>query len=232
MAIAIAVVSCALLMGPILLFGAFTLRTSLLDLNARSARDREGTASLAATLVARGMAARSEQLRLLSTRDDVHDALTRRDAKRFIDIVAPMLAGLPDIASALAIGPSGELIARYPIDPAAQGQSFADRDYFAGALRTDGVFIGNAVTSRIDPDLVVVTLSTAIRDCPVVLRSMKADPATARVPVFVVSVEDDDGSARLLGAADHMTKPIDRERLRGWIASIEIGGGARARVAG
>src|SRR5207245_2343695 len=50
-----------------------------------------------------------------------------------------------------------------------------------------------------------------------VLLVLKETPRTARVPVLVVTVEDDDGHARLLGADDHMTKPIDRDRVRRWL---------------
>jgi signal transduction histidine kinase/CheY-like chemotaxis protein len=40
------------------------------------------------------------------------------------------------------------------------------------------------------------------------------------IPVVVVSVEDDDGRARALGADDHLTKPIDHSRLSGWMANV------------
>jgi signal transduction histidine kinase/CheY-like chemotaxis protein len=40
------------------------------------------------------------------------------------------------------------------------------------------------------------------------------------IPVVVVSVEDDDGRARALGADDHLTKPIDHGRLSGWMANV------------
>ncbi len=49
------------------------------------------------------------------------------------------------------------------------------------------------------------------------LQELKADPATRSVPVLVVSVEDDDGRSRPLGADDHLTKPIDGERVTVWI---------------
>ncbi len=212
MAIAIAVVSCVLLMGPVLLFGAFTLRTSLLALNARHDEERVDTANLAAALVARGMTARSDELRLLSARTAIRDAFARRDAKGFVDLVGPAFVGLRDIASVVAISPAGDLIARYPVDPAAQGQSFADRDYFVGALRTDGIFIGNAVTSRIDPGLVVVTLAHAVRDGPEVLGVMVltvrpgqliADLRIARADAGREIVLVDGGGGTLASTAKH-----------------------------
>ncbi|HUQ16610.1 MAG TPA: ATP-binding protein, partial [Candidatus Saccharimonadales bacterium] len=40
------------------------------------------------------------------------------------------------------------------------------------------------------------------------------------VPVVVVSIEDDDGRIRALGADDHITKPIDHARLSAWLGQI------------
>jgi CheY-like chemotaxis protein len=81
------------------------------------------------------------------------------------------------------------------------------------------------------PSAVILDLRLPDSRGDAVLRALKAVPLTASIPVFVVSVEDDDGNARLLGASDHMTKPIDRERLRQWLAQLRIGGAAIARSA-
>ncbi|HEV2250945.1 MAG TPA: ATP-binding protein [Candidatus Limnocylindria bacterium] len=43
---------------------------------------------------------------------------------------------------------------------------------------------------------------------------------TPPIPVVVVSVEDDDGRARALGADDHLTKPLDHARLSGWLSGV------------
>jgi signal transduction histidine kinase/CheY-like chemotaxis protein len=40
------------------------------------------------------------------------------------------------------------------------------------------------------------------------------------VPTVIVTVEDDDGATRLNGADDHITKPIDHERLEGWLRQV------------
>jgi signal transduction histidine kinase/ActR/RegA family two-component response regulator len=52
------------------------------------------------------------------------------------------------------------------------------------------------------------------------LEELKGDPRTKTIPVLVMSVEDDDGRSRSLGADDHLTKPIDRERLAAWIRKV------------
>ena len=53
-----------------------------------------------------------------------------------------------------------------------------------------------------------------------VLEALKADPTTEHIPVIVVTVEDDEGRSRPLGADDHMTKPIDRKRLGDWLRKL------------
>jgi CheY-like chemotaxis protein len=52
------------------------------------------------------------------------------------------------------------------------------------------------------------------------LEWIKAQERTRRIPVVVVTVEDDEGRLRPLGAEDHLTKPIDRERLGAWLERI------------
>jgi DNA-binding response OmpR family regulator len=46
-----------------------------------------------------------------------------------------------------------------------------------------------------------------------VLAALKADPALADIPVILVSIVDDKPQGAALGAADYLTKPIDRDRL-------------------
>jgi CheY-like chemotaxis protein len=56
-----------------------------------------------------------------------------------------------------------------------------------------------------------------------ILRTLKADAATRGIPIIVVTVEDDDGRIRQLGADDHLTKPIAADRLATWLARIGHG---------
>jgi signal transduction histidine kinase len=151
-------------MGPMLVFGGFTLRTAIQDLNERSDGNRTETASLAATVISGAISARVEQLDLLVTRDDLADAVARRDTPLIQDILASLVAGLHDVATAGALDANGRVIGRYPVDPNAIGQNLGDGDYFKGALMTDGPYVGNVVTSRIDPTLVLVPISAAIRE--------------------------------------------------------------------
>ncbi len=49
------------------------------------------------------------------------------------------------------------------------------------------------------------------------LEELKSTSETRGIAVLVVSVEDDEGRSRSLGADDHLTKPIDRERVSAWM---------------
>jgi CheY-like chemotaxis protein len=46
-----------------------------------------------------------------------------------------------------------------------------------------------------------------------VLSALKADPEVADIPVVMLTIVDDRNLGYALGAADYLTKPIDRERL-------------------
>jgi CheY-like chemotaxis protein len=46
-----------------------------------------------------------------------------------------------------------------------------------------------------------------------VLTALKADPATATIPVVMLTIVDDKNMGFALGAADYFTKPIDWQRL-------------------
>ena len=75
---------------------------------------------------------------------------------------------------------------------------------------------------RRDPPLgVVLDLRLPDERGERVLEALRSDDATRSVPAIVVTVEDDrDGHTRALGADDHLTKPIDRVRLAGWLRAV------------
>jgi signal transduction histidine kinase len=219
---AVSLVACALLMGPVVLFGAFTLRTSLLDLNQRSDRNRSDDAALAATLVGRTIAAHGEQLRVISSRDDFRDALAHRDSGRLSDILAPIVRTVPDIATAGVLDAAGKVVARFPVDRAAIGLSLADRDYYAGALLSDGIFIGDAVTSRIDPSLSIVTISLAVRDG----RDVRGIVILAVQPTVVVGdLQTLGGEGREFLLLDHRSQVIASTTKRAMLSVVDIPAG-------
>src|SRR5207247_3489249 len=228
-AAAVGLAACALLISPVLLFGAFTLRTSLEDLNARSNRERQGAAALAATLLGRTISQHGEQLRVVSGRADFRDALAHRDSSRLSDIFAPIVSGVPDVATAGVLDPAGKVMARYPVDPTAIGLSLADRDYYAGALRSDGVFIGDAVTSRIDPTLSIVTISVAVRADKIV---QGIAILTVQPTVLIADLQAGlDAPGREFLLIDHRSATIASTAKRPMLSVVHVPAGAGAGLA-
>jgi len=63
------------------------------------------------------------------------------------------------------------------------------------------------------PDLILLDLLLPDIDGLEVLRKLKENPTTADIPVVVLTIVPDDGTARSLGAVDYLTKPIEQEEL-------------------
>jgi signal transduction histidine kinase/DNA-binding response OmpR family regulator len=63
------------------------------------------------------------------------------------------------------------------------------------------------------PDVISLDVLMPGMDGWTVLRSLKADPLTAPIPVVMVSMLDDRDVGHALGASDYLTKPFDRQRL-------------------
>jgi len=66
---------------------------------------------------------------------------------------------------------------------------------------------------ELSPDAIVLDLIVPGSGGWRVLRELKADPATAAIPVVVASVSDQDERGLELGAAVHLTKPVSRQQL-------------------
>ncbi len=53
-----------------------------------------------------------------------------------------------------------------------------------------------------------------------VLSTLKSDPVLATIPVIMITVVDERVMGYALGAADYLSKPIDRERLQGSVKAV------------
>ncbi len=69
------------------------------------------------------------------------------------------------------------------------------------------------IMRKTPPDIVTLDVMMPNVDGWSVLGAMKSDPALAHIPVIMVTIVDDRNLGYSLGAAEYMTKPIDRERL-------------------
>jgi CheY-like chemotaxis protein/anti-sigma regulatory factor (Ser/Thr protein kinase) len=63
------------------------------------------------------------------------------------------------------------------------------------------------------PDAITLDVMMPGMDGWAVLSALKADPEVAEIPVIMLTIVDDRNLGYALGAADYLTKPIDRERL-------------------
>jgi signal transduction histidine kinase len=84
----------------------------------------------------------------------------------------------------------------------------------AAGLRVVSAYDGRRgveLVKALQPAIVVLDILLPGLDGWQVLESLKADPATAAIPVVVVSILDERGRGLALGAADYLVKPVSRE---------------------
>jgi CheY-like chemotaxis protein len=89
------------------------------------------------------------------------------------------------------------------------------QDDYALLIAEDGI-AALAVAARSRPDLVLMDLSLPKLDGYEATRRLKADAATSRIPVVVLSahaMKGDESRARAAGCDDFLTKPIDEDLL-------------------
>ncbi|MBC7162672.1 MAG: response regulator [Immundisolibacter sp.] len=72
---------------------------------------------------------------------------------------------------------------------------------------------GLDIVKRLRPQAVILDVLMPRTDGWSVLSSLKADEQTRAIPVIVLTMLDDSEMAFALGAADFMTKPVDRQQL-------------------
>ena len=95
------------------------------------------------------------------------------------------------------------------------------RDLMARSLGKDGFNVQTAADGRhglelakqLNPAVITLDVMMAGVDGWAVLTALKADPATANIPVIMMTIVDDKNMGFALGAADYFTKPIDWTRL-------------------
>jgi signal transduction histidine kinase/CheY-like chemotaxis protein/ligand-binding sensor domain-containing protein/protocatechuate 3,4-dioxygenase beta subunit len=72
---------------------------------------------------------------------------------------------------------------------------------------------GLELAKQLQPAVITLDVMMPGLDGWAVLTALKADPATAAIPVIMISMVDDEHLGFALGAADYFTKPVDGRRL-------------------
>ncbi|MCB0036617.1 MAG: response regulator [Anaerolineales bacterium] len=97
----------------------------------------------------------------------------------------------------------------------------AVRDLLSRWLTREGFHIRTAANGRegirlarkLHPQVITLDVMMPDVDGWHVLSTLKTDPATADIPVVMMTIVEDRQHGYALGAADYLTKPIDREQL-------------------
>lgn len=94
---------------------------------------------------------------------------------------------------------------------------FLTREGLEVVTAKDGVE-GLAIARELRPALITLDVLMPGLDGWSVLEALKADPGLADIPVVMLSILDEKNKGYALGAADYVTKPIDRERFQAVLA--------------
>ncbi|MCW5554049.1 MAG: response regulator [Verrucomicrobiae bacterium] len=102
------------------------------------------------------------------------------------------------------------------IDDDAQARDLIERSLgkegFRVVLAGDGQS-GLALAKQLHPAVITLDVMMPHLDGWSVLNALKGDPATADIPVIMLTIVDEKQMGFALGAADYFTKPIDFQRL-------------------
>jgi CheY-like chemotaxis protein len=95
------------------------------------------------------------------------------------------------------------------------------RDLIVRSLSNEGFTIHTAsngieglrLVREIHPDIIILDVMMSDMDGWAVMSALKEDMESASIPVIIISFMDNRETGFALGAADYLTKPIDRKRL-------------------
>ena len=94
-------------------------------------------------------------------------------------------------------------------------------DMLQRTFKEDGYRVAVAMTAaealrlacELKPDVITLDVLMPGRDGWSLLQDLKADPALMQIPVIMLTMVDDKGMGYSLGAAEYLTKPVDRAQL-------------------
>ena len=137
------------------------------------------------------------------------------------DVAPPQSPAEPHVP--VAVAAPGPTVLAIDDDPAA-------RDMLSRMLQREGYRVltaasgeeGIRLAQEQHPDVITLDVLMAGLDGWGVLSRLRSEPNTADIPVVVLTVIDDRSLGFALGAADYLTKPVDRERLIDVLRRVQV----------
>lgn len=110
--------------------------------------------------------------------------------------------------------PNGSLVLVIDDDPVVHDLMSRSlmREGFRVETAKDGIE-GLRRAKELHPDAITLDVMMPRMDGWAVLTKLKSDPATARIPVIMMTMVNDKNMGYALGASEFLTKPVDRARL-------------------
>jgi PAS domain S-box-containing protein len=139
----------------------------------------------------------------------------------------PLVAEAPPTVETQSIepGPAGAgTVLAIDDDPAARDlmKRFLSREGFHPVTADSGEQ-GLKLARELRPSIITLDVMMPKMDGWAVLHELKADPELRHIPVVMVTIVDDKNLGYTLGAAEYMTKPIDREQLSRTLSKYRCG---------
>ncbi len=134
----------------------------------------------------------------------------RHGAAAAVPEVAPEAMGLTSVAAA---GRTNRVLV-IDDDPTVRDlmRRYLSREGFDVVTAQDGEE-GIALARELEPSAITLDIMMPGTDGWTVLRSLKADPKLANIPVIMISILDEQQKGIALGASGYLNKPIDRNQL-------------------
>ena len=98
-------------------------------------------------------------------------------------------------------------------------ERFLSREGFSVRTADNGK-AGIELAKQLKPVAITLDVMMPGMDGWSVMRALKAEPATAEIPVILVTITDNKEMGFALGASDYLTKPVDWNRLAGLLKRI------------
>jgi DNA-binding response OmpR family regulator len=124
-----------------------------------------------------------------------------------------------DASSAVAPDVPVVLVVEDDVHIATVLRTYLEADGYRVVVAEDGQ-AAVQLAHELQPFAVTLDISLPRLDGWSVLNSLKRDPETSTIPVVVVSIVDNRDFGLVLGAAEYLVKPIDPDRLRGVLHSL------------